>query len=98
MKRISKQAKAIADAHIRAAKEDSFDDPSCRTRDEVIAALKDGKTLRMVLEAIEFRFASVGSIMLSRVMDYTSQSYKAAVYKGFRILIDGEKPVPFDHY
>jgi hypothetical protein len=73
MKRISKQAKAIADAHIK---------------EELIEALLSGKTFSELLEEIEMRFTSITSILLSRQLFHQSNNYRSGVYKGFKILID----------
>lgn len=88
MKKISKQTKAIADAHIQARISGTFDNPPVTTRQEVIDALKDGKTFEAVLDQIEMRFTSITAIILSRQLFHQSKNYKAGVYKGFKILLD----------
>lgn len=88
MKRISKETKAIADAHIQARLTGNFDDPKVTTRDEIIAALKEGKTFSQLLDEIEMRFTSITSILLSRQLFHQSNNYRSGVYKGFKILID----------
>jgi len=88
MKRISKQTKAIADAHIEARKSGNFDNPRCTTREEVIAALREGKTIEDVLDQVETKFTSIHAIILSRVLFHESHNYRSGVYKGFRILLD----------
>jgi hypothetical protein len=85
--RISKQAKAIADAHIQARINNIFDNPSVITRQDVINSLIEGKTFESVLHQIELRFCSITSIVLSRTFSYKSNAYKSGVYKGFKILI-----------
>lgn len=92
MKRISKQAKAIADKHIAAKLNNNFDNPKVSTRAEVMEALLAGKTFSAVLETVETRFCSIGSLLMASgiILDaHLSKNYKANVYKGFRILIDG---------
>lgn len=86
-KRISKQVKAIADAHIQAKANGTFDNPSVSTRDEVINALLEGKTVEQVLRQIEVRFCSITSIILSGTFDYKSNAYRSGVYKGFKTLL-----------
>ncbi len=86
--RISKQAKAIADRHLEALKTGNFDDPVVHTKQEVIDALRAGKTLSGVIDQIETEFISVGSIMISKIFKHESKSYRAGIYKGFKILID----------
>ena len=88
MKRISKQAKSIADAHIQARINGTFDDPNVSTKDELIQLLKDGKTFSGLLDRIEMKYTSITSILLSRKMFHNSQNYKSGVYKGFKILLD----------
>jgi hypothetical protein len=88
MNKISKQTKAIADAHIEARISGTFDNPPVSTRDEVIEALKSGKTIDAVLDQIEIKFTSITAILLSRKLFHQSKNYKAGVYKGFKILLD----------
>ena len=88
-KRISKQVKAIADAHIEAKANGTFDNPSVSTREEVIKALRDGKTFEQVLHQVEVRFCSVTSIILSGTFDYKSNGYRSGVYRGFKTLLQG---------
>lgn len=88
MNRISKQTKAIADAHIQARLNGTFDNPEVTTKDELIQALKDGKTFEELLDRIEMKYTSITSILLSRKMFHQSANYKNGVYKGFRILLD----------
>ena len=88
MKRISKETKAIADAHIQARLNGTFDDPSVTTKDELIQALREGKTFSELLDRIEMKYTSITSILLSRKMFHQSANYKNGVYKGFKILLD----------
>lgn len=87
MKRITPQAKAIADAHIRAKQTGQFDNLPVTTKEEVMQALRDGKTFSEVLNQIEMRYCSITSLLMSSHFDYTSQSYKASIYKGFKSLL-----------
>ena len=88
MNKISKQTKAIADAHIQARLSGTFDNPAVTTREDVIKALRDGKTIDWVLDQIETKFTSITAIILSRKLFHQSKNYKAGVYKGFKILLD----------
>lgn len=88
MNRISKTAKAIADAHIEARITNNFSNPHVATRGELMAKLHEGETFEPLIQEIETRFCSVGSILMSSVMNHTSSSYKQAVYKAFKRLID----------
>ena len=85
---ISKQAKAIADAHIQARINGTFDDPNVSTKDELIQLLNEGKTFSGLLDRIEMKYTSITSILLSRKIFHNSQNYKSGVYKGFKILLD----------
>jgi hypothetical protein len=86
MKRISKEVKAVADAHIKARIEGNFDNPRVTSKQEIIDALNEGKTFEELLNEIEIRFVSITSNILQRALNHTSGAYKKGVYKGFRIL------------
>lgn len=85
MKRITPEIKAIADAHIKAIAESKFDDPVVSSKEELIEALKQGKTFSELINQIETRFISVGSCVLSR-FGHQSDSYRNGIYKGFKQL------------
>lgn len=87
--RISKHVKAIADAHIAARLNGTFDDIKVTTKDEIISALNEGKTFSKLLDEIEFRFLPIITILLSKTMYHQSATYKKGVYKGFKILLQG---------
>lgn len=87
MARINQQVKAIADAHLQARITGQWDNPKVSTRQELLSSLFQGKTFEEVFNQIEIRFASVGSIIMNRTLDYTSSSYKSAIYKGFKTLL-----------
>jgi hypothetical protein len=89
-KRILPAVKAIADAHIEAKKSGQFNSVNVRTKAEVIEALRHGRTFKEVLEQIEIRFCSIGSILLSGHMHYDSKAYKTGVYKGFKALLQNQ--------
>lgn len=88
MNRISKTAKAIADAHIQARITNNFTDPQVSTREELLTKLHEGETFEQLIREIELRYCSVTSILLSGMMNHASHSYKQAVYKAFKRLID----------
>ena len=91
MKRITPQAKAIADAHIAARLKGEFDypmDARIANRDELISLVTSGKTIEALLDYIEMNFTSITSILLSRKLFHQSANYKSGVYKGFKLLID----------
>lgn len=86
MKRISKEVKAIADAHIEARLQCKFDDPHITSRADLMKALLEGKTFEEVIYQIEIKFMPISTIIGARVLGHASQSYKKAVYKGFNEL------------
>jgi hypothetical protein len=88
--RITKETKQIADAHIKARIDGTFDDLDVSSREELIQALRDGKTFSRLLEVIELDFTSITSILLSRKLFYQSKNYINGVYKGFKILLQHE--------
>lgn len=90
MARITPQIKAIADAHIEARKTGQFDNPRVTTAREVFAQLRAGKTFEEVIKQIEIRYCSIGSILMSTQLSYTSQAYKSSVYKGFKTLLQNQ--------
>lgn len=87
---MKKQTRDIAIAHIHARLSGTFDDPEVNTKEELISALKDGKTFSRLMDEIEIRFTSITAIMLSRKLFHTSQNYKKGVYKGFKLLLEHE--------
>lgn len=86
-KRILKEVKAIADAHIKADMEGTFDNPPAKAGKEVIVHLWAGKTFAAVLREIEIRYIPITSIVLSSTFKHQSHAYKAGVYKGFKHLL-----------
>ena len=88
MKRISKQAKAIADAHIAARLTGNFNPCAFRSTDELKSALRNGYTFSAVMDEIEIRFCSITGAILARTFQYRSAAYKASVYKAFKQILD----------
>ena len=87
MNRITKEIKTIANNHLQAKLEGKFDNPMVSTKQEVIEAIRSGKTFSALLDEIEIRFVSITSIMMQRHLDHVSESYKRGIYKGFNILL-----------
>jgi hypothetical protein len=85
-KRITPQIKAIADAHLNAKQTGVFDNPEVSSVPELKEALLQGKTSAMVLEQIELKYCSIGSLLISGLMAHNSTNYRAGVYKGFKTL------------
>lgn len=90
MKRISPKTKIIADNHIQARLTNEFDPVSedVKTKDDVIQKLLQGYVYEDVLHQIEIRFCSVTCLLMHSQFGYSSKAYKAAVYKGFKALLD----------
>jgi len=88
MKKISKQVKAIADRHIEARLgQRSYDEmPEGITLEQLLTDLMDGKTYEYVIKRVEAKFCSIGSSVMAHVIQHCSNSYRSAVYKGFRII------------
>jgi hypothetical protein len=90
-KRITPEIKMIADAHIRSKINGKFDDPSVSNKAELITALHEGKTFSQLLDTIEIRFCSVGTLLLASgtILDqHISNNYKNSIYKGFKTLLN----------
>lgn len=87
MERITKQTKAIADAHIQARLNGAFDDPHVTTKEQLIEQLLAGKTFSELMDRIEIKYTSITSIILSRQLFHQSQNYKKGIYKGFKTIL-----------
>ena len=90
-KRITPEIKLIADAHIRGKINGKFDDPVVSNKAELIKALHEGKTFSQLLDTIEIRFCSVGTLLLASgtILDqHISNNYKNSIYKGFKTLLN----------
>lgn len=88
MKRISKQAQAVADAHIAARRSGNFDDPMVSTKSELIAKLREGKTFSALMSEAELHFCLITSVMIARRLSHESRSYRSGIYKAFKQLLD----------
>jgi hypothetical protein len=89
MKRISKQTKAIADAHIQARLDEKWDtDLNIKTADDVMTALLNGKVIEEVMNQVEVRYCSITAGLTARLMGYASENYRRDVYRGFKYLLD----------
>ena len=85
MKRISKELKAIADAHIEAKKTGNFNPKAIDgTVAHLVKNMADGHTYDWVMDRVEINFCSVTTLIIGAVLGAESKSYKAGVYKGFK--------------
>jgi len=87
MQKISKETKAIADAHLLAKQTGLFNDPLISSKDELIQALKQGQTFSKLMDEIEISFVSVTSLMMAHILDHNSGAYKKGIYNGFKKLL-----------
>ena len=86
MSRITKEVKAIADAHIAARINNSFDDVEFYGKEELLRLMREGKTFSRVMHEIEIRFCSITSTLMARSLCHTTNAYKTAVYNAFKKL------------
>lgn len=84
--RITKQVKAIADAHIAARINDNFDDIKFSGKDELLRLMREGKTFSGVMDEIEDTVCSITSTLMARKMRHTTNTYKTSVYNAFKKL------------
>jgi hypothetical protein len=89
MQKITKLQKQIADAHINAKINGSFQCPpyQINSKEDVIQALREGYTIEGLYNEIQFRNVSLTSLLLQAVNSYTTKAYKQAMYKGFKSLL-----------
>jgi hypothetical protein len=88
MKRITKQIKGIADAHIRARMNDRFDDTPVMDLDDLKRNVLEGRTYRSLMDGIEVEYSTITSCLMARQFRHASDAYKSAIYKGFRELFN----------
>ena len=86
MKRISKQVKAIADAHIASKIAGRFLEQHVTNKDELLKSIVEGYTYKQLLDLVEFNYVTITSQMLVQV-GYVPDSYKKQVYKGFKEIL-----------
>jgi hypothetical protein len=84
MKRITPIVKTIADAHIEARKTGVWTGGKVYSKSDIVREMYSGRTFEQVMEAIERRYCSITSTLMSNVVGYTSATYRNNVYKGFK--------------
>lgn len=87
MKRISKQVKAIADAHIEAKITGKFLEQHVTNKDELLQSIVDGYTYKQLLHLVEVNYVTITSQLLSSVVGHVTDAYKKQVYKGFKEIL-----------
>ena len=88
MSRISNKVKEVADNHIRARMEDRFDDIPVSGLDELKRNVLDGKTYSSLMDAIEIKYSTITSTLTARQFKHATDSYRSAIYKGFKVLFN----------
>lgn len=86
MNRISKQVKAIADAHIEAKMIGRWIGQDVKNKEELLQSLLIGCTYKQLLDLVEINYVTITSQMLVHV-GYVPDSYKKQVYKGFKEIL-----------
>jgi hypothetical protein len=91
MNRITKEIKAVADAHIKASLENNFTHANdgvlaVSSYTELIDNLVKGETYAYLVDEIEIKFVSVTSLIYHRTFEHQTETYKKAMYKGFKIM------------
>lgn len=84
MKRISKQVKAIADAHIEAKMTGKFLEQHVTNKDELLQSIVEGYTYKQLLDLVEVNYVTITSQLTSTLLGHVSDAYKKQVYKGFK--------------
>lgn len=87
MNRISKQVKAIADAHIEAKMTGKFLEQNVANKEQLLQSIVDGYTYKQLLDLVEVNYVTITSQMTSTLLGYVSDSYKKQVYKGFKEIL-----------
>lgn len=87
MKRISKQVKAIADAHIEAKITGKFLEQHVTNKDELLQSIVDGYTYKQLLDLVEVNYVTITSQLTSTLLGHVSDAYKKQVYKGFKEIL-----------
>ena len=91
MKRISKQVKAIADAHIEAKITGKFLEQHVTNKDELLQSIVDGYTYKQLLDLVEVNYVTITSQLTSTLLGHVSDAYKKQVYKGFKEILKDYK-------
>jgi hypothetical protein len=87
MKRISKQVKAIADAHIEAKITGNFLGQPVTNKDELLQSIVYGYTYKQLLNLVEINYVTTTSLMMSSVIGHITDAYRKQVYYGFKEIL-----------
>lgn len=90
MQKITKLQKQIADAHIDAKINGTFQCPpyQIKSKEDVIQALREGYTIEGLYNEIQFRNVSLTSLLYQAVNSYTTKAYKQAIRTGFKEVLN----------
>jgi hypothetical protein len=88
MKRISKQVKAIADAHIEAKITGKFVGQHVTNKDELLDSIVNGYTYKQLLNLVEVNYVTITSQMMSSLVGHVTDAYRKQVYKGFKEILN----------
>ena len=88
MKRICKQVKAIADAHIEAKMTGKFLEQNVANKDQLLQSIVDGYTYKQLLDLVEVNYVTITSQLTSTLLGHVSDAYKKQVYKGFKEILN----------
>jgi hypothetical protein len=87
MKRISKQVKAIADAHIEAKITGNFLGQPVTNKAELLDSIVQGYTYKQLLNLVEINYVTTTSLMMSSVIGHITDAYRKQVYYGFKEIL-----------
>lgn len=89
MKKITKEVKAIADAHMKANVDGIWNEVKVSDKKDLLDKMMAGHTYQSVHDQTQARFCSVGSSIMASVLGHDSKAYRAGIYKGFKVIFDG---------
>jgi hypothetical protein len=87
MKRISKQVKAIADAHIEAKITGNFLEENISSKSDLLDSIVNGYTYKQLLYLVEVNYVTITSQLMSSVVGHVTDAYRKQVYKGFKEIL-----------
>lgn len=90
MARITKQQKAIADAHIAAYTANKYDDPALDgSKEQLKTVLLAGKTVRYLMETVVSRLPITTQLLAKpELFGHQSQAFKSGVYQHFKTALN----------
>ena len=89
--RITQLQTKIMKAHVEADKNGTWDFPKNnppKTAEEMVEALKNGKTVWYVHDQIKYRFCSITSLIINSTFENETRSLLADMRKGYKTLLN----------